>query len=232
MTETIDSTKAAATTLFLGHNGEWWDFSLIVAGILVSLAAVAAVVATAGSIVAHKREAATSEEALARYKLDTAKDIADANARAAEANARAEEAKVEFQKFKAPRVLTSEQRAAIVEELKGKVSEINIVTQVDAEARQYGLQFRTLLSNAGIKVRNGSFSAMATLILGPPNSVSIWSPNWLLNGYPNPDDPLYKAVSRAGIWGGGGAAMFIPDTGSELVAPEVPTIYIGQKAPW
>ena len=54
MTETIDSTKAAASTLFLGHNGEWWDFSLIVAGIFVALAATTAVIATAGSIVAHK----------------------------------------------------------------------------------------------------------------------------------------------------------------------------------
>jgi hypothetical protein len=68
MTETIDSTKAAASTLFLGHNGEWWDLSLVIAGIFVALAAIAAVLATAGSIIAHKREASASEEALNRKR--------------------------------------------------------------------------------------------------------------------------------------------------------------------
>ena len=80
MTETINSTKEAASTLFLGHNGEWWDFSLIVAGILVSLAAIAAVVATAGSIVAHKREASAVEQELVRYKLETSQKIAESAA--------------------------------------------------------------------------------------------------------------------------------------------------------
>jgi len=98
MTETIDSTKAAASTLFLGHNGEWWDFSLIVAGILVTLAALAAVVATAGSIVAHKREAAAADLALEKFKLETEGKIS-------ESNARAKEAELAMLRLRAPRFL-------------------------------------------------------------------------------------------------------------------------------
>lgn len=141
MTETISSTKAAASTLFLGHNGEWWDFSLIVAGILVSLAAIAAVIATAGSIVAHKREAAASEEALARYKLDTAKDIAEANARAAEAN-------LELFKLKSPRQLND---AVFKKELAGKpkwpVSEFRFADASDC--RFFAMDISVALSEVG-----------------------------------------------------------------------------------
>ncbi|MDX3966268.1 MAG: hypothetical protein QHD01_06665 [Bradyrhizobium sp.] len=81
MTETIDNTNSAASTLFLGHNGEWWDFALVIAGMAVALAAIAAVIATSGSIIAHKREAAAAEEALERFKLGTEQKISEANAR-------------------------------------------------------------------------------------------------------------------------------------------------------
>jgi hypothetical protein len=98
MTETIDSANAAASTLFLGQNGEFWDFWLILSVVIAAGAAIAIGVTTAGSIVSHKREAASSEEALAKYKLDTAKDIADANARVAEAQ-------LELFKLRSPRQL-------------------------------------------------------------------------------------------------------------------------------
>jgi hypothetical protein len=107
MPETINTANAAASTLFLGRNGEWWDFSLIVAGILVTLAALAAVIATAGSIVAHKREAVTSEAELVRYKLETGQQIAEANARQKEAELKLAELRklagprnINFDKFK------------------------------------------------------------------------------------------------------------------------------------
>jgi hypothetical protein len=85
MTETIDSANAAASTLFLGQNGEFWDFWLIVSVVFAAIAAIAIGVTTTGSIVFHKREAAASEVALERYKLGTSKEIAEANERAANA---------------------------------------------------------------------------------------------------------------------------------------------------
>jgi hypothetical protein len=84
MTETIDSANVAASTLFLGQNGEFWDFWLIMSVVLAALSAIAIGVTTTGSIVSHKREAASAEEALERYKLSTSKEIAEANARTKE----------------------------------------------------------------------------------------------------------------------------------------------------
>ncbi|WP_315801165.1 hypothetical protein [Bradyrhizobium sp. SZCCHNS3002] len=85
MTDPINSTNAATSTLFLGHNGEWWDFWLIISVIAAAVAAAAIGVSTAGSIISHKREAASAEEALERYKLGTREQIAEANARQKEA---------------------------------------------------------------------------------------------------------------------------------------------------
>jgi hypothetical protein len=85
MTETISNANAAASTLFLGHNGEWWDFWLIASVIAAALSATAIGVTTVGSIISHKREATTAEEALDRYKLETGKQLAEAVARQKEA---------------------------------------------------------------------------------------------------------------------------------------------------
>lgn len=101
MTETINSANEAASTLFLGHNGDWWDFWLIVSGICVALAAIAVGVTTAGSLVAHKREAVAAEKGLTKYKLDTAKDIA-------EANTRRSQAQLELQRLKSWRIVDAE----------------------------------------------------------------------------------------------------------------------------
>jgi hypothetical protein len=107
MTETIDSANAAASTLFLGQNGEWWDFWLIVSLILVALAAIATGVTTTGSIVSHKREAVGAEVALERFKLETKKKIS-------EAEARTREAELALEKLKTPRTLGPERQRLIV----------------------------------------------------------------------------------------------------------------------
>ncbi|HEX4410580.1 MAG TPA: hypothetical protein VH206_17550 [Xanthobacteraceae bacterium] len=98
MSETIQSANAAASTLFLGHNGEWWDFWLIVSVVFASLAAIAIGISTTGSIVSHKREAAAAEVALDRFKLITEGKIADANAAGDTAKADAERARAEAAK--------------------------------------------------------------------------------------------------------------------------------------
>jgi len=148
MPETIDSANAAASTLFLGHNGEWWDFSLIIAGILVAIAATAAVVATAGSIVAHKREAAASDEALERYKLGTAKGIADANARAAEA-------KLALEKFKEPRTLDPSSNTPLVAGLKKyEGTRVDIIIQLSGpDSYGFGNNLATAFGFAKWKIK-------------------------------------------------------------------------------
>jgi hypothetical protein len=111
MNETITSANAAASTLFLGHNGEWWDFWLIASLVFAAFAAMAIGITTTGSIVSHKREASAAEEVLDRFKLQTESKIADANARVAEAQ-------LELEKFKKPRSISVEQRNRIAEAMK------------------------------------------------------------------------------------------------------------------
>ena len=118
MPESISSANAAVSTFFLGHNGEWWDFWLIVAVIFAALSAGAIGIATAGSIVSHKRKALAAEVALEHFKLETEGKISDSNARAALAEKGAAEAALELAKFKSPRTLTEIQQTAITEGLK------------------------------------------------------------------------------------------------------------------
>lgn len=120
MTETIDSANAAASTLFLGHNGEWWDFWLIASVFVVALAGAAVGVTTAGSIVSHKREARGAEQELERYKLETEKKISEANAAGDAAKARAAEAELNLAKFRTPRadILTNDVLLSIAKKLK------------------------------------------------------------------------------------------------------------------
>jgi hypothetical protein len=111
MPETIDSANTAASTLFFGHNGEWWDFWLIVSVVIAALAAVAIGIFTTGSIVSHKREALAADAALDRFKLETEARISDSNARALEAQ-------LALEKYKAPRKISVDQRNSIAEEMK------------------------------------------------------------------------------------------------------------------
>ncbi|SDO01880.1 hypothetical protein [Afipia sp. GAS231] len=179
MTETIDSAHAAASTLFLGHNGEWWDSSLILAVIFAALAAIAIGVTTAGSIISHTREAASAERALEAYKLAVDDRVADAKKEGiaagksagdallkaaelekqaeqlrkdtAEANARAAEAKLELEKFRAPRTLSIEQQRRVSEKLRPFAPRQFDVAMPpgDSEAAQLMIILVTVLRDAG-----------------------------------------------------------------------------------
>ncbi len=152
MPETIDSANAAASTLFLGHNGEWWDFWVIVSVVIAAAAAIAIGVTTTASIVSHKREAAAAELALDVFKKETDGKISDANARAADANARALEAKLELEKFKAPRILNTVQGARIASKLVAFSMtryDVGIGPKGDPEPLYLAREIVESLSNAG-----------------------------------------------------------------------------------
>ncbi|MGJ4954947.1 hypothetical protein ACQR1H_04850 [Bradyrhizobium sp. HKCCYLRH2015] len=155
MTETIDSASAATSTVFLGHNGEWWDFWLIISVIFAALAAAAVGIATTGSIVSHKREAESAEKALEVFKLNTEKRVSDSNARAAEAISTAELERLERVKLEAklaPRRLSSQQRDAIVSVLVNVPSPptIAVVSRLlDAEGNDFADDIFDALVKAG-----------------------------------------------------------------------------------
>jgi hypothetical protein len=91
MQDTINNANAAASTLFLGHNGDWWDFWLIVTLVLTAIVAIGVGVTTAGSLITHKREALAANVALTTFKSKTAGEIAEANARQKEAELKLEQ---------------------------------------------------------------------------------------------------------------------------------------------
>jgi hypothetical protein len=92
MPETIANASAAASSLFLGHNGEWWDICLMAAAGLAGLVGVAIGISTAGSIVSHKREALAAEQSLEKYKLTVDGRVADAKKEGIEAGKNAGDA--------------------------------------------------------------------------------------------------------------------------------------------
>jgi hypothetical protein len=170
MQETVNNANAAISTLFLGHDGEWWDGWVIWSVVFAALAAVAIGVATAGSIVAHKREAAASDRSLEEYKLSTAKEITDArvesdkkiaeaNARAAEANQKAEEeklARVKIEEKLAPRTLTPASQKLIAEgisKFKGTSLDILIYGGGSTDALPLAGMFGDSLTAGGLTVR-------------------------------------------------------------------------------
>jgi hypothetical protein len=140
----------ATSTLFLGHNGEWWDSYLIVSLIFAALAAIAVGVTTAGSIISHKREAASAEGALERYKLKTAADISDSQERAAEANERAAVAELNLEKFRRPRKFDTAQKQRITAALSPfSGTPFDMMVTLESEPEGLAAQIGSLLEAAG-----------------------------------------------------------------------------------
>jgi hypothetical protein len=111
MNETINNASAAASTLFLGHNGEWWDFWLIISVAFAAVGAIAIGITTTGSIASHTREAVAAGQASERFKLETEGKISDSNARAAELKL------AQLRKLAGPREINFDK---LNEELKGQ----------------------------------------------------------------------------------------------------------------
>lgn len=249
MTETIASANAAASTLFLGHNGEWWDSALILFAVIAGLAATAVGITTAGSIISHKREAAAAEVALEKYKLDTGKQISEANAagdaaktvaakaneavalaneRAAALEKEAEQARLEQERLKSLvqwRTITDPQGDAMVAVLKPLISKKIILATManDPEATTFGIVFANVFHAAGWSIRHETRTYGATVFLGI-----------VISNESNPTAAAVRAAfTKAKI---PFATKEIPMPGSILVQdedtrnPEV-TIMIGSRIP-
>jgi len=115
---------------------------LIVAGLFALLAAAA----TWAVVRIQRIELATSKEEFEKYKLDTGKEIAEANARAAEA-------KLELEKFRSPRSLSLDQQDRIVVKMNafaGQQFDVGWVVG-DPEVGTIGTLIEDLLRRAGLK---------------------------------------------------------------------------------
>ncbi len=130
----------------LGLSLHGWENVMVVFLILAGLTALAAAASTWAVVHLQRIELAKSDNEFAKYKLETAKDISEANARAAEA-------RLELEKFKAPRSLSSEQRKRIADKLKsfGGVQFDGAWTNLDPEIDLLFTAIEETLVSAGWK---------------------------------------------------------------------------------
>jgi hypothetical protein len=134
---------------------------------------------------------------------------------------------------RAQRLLTEAQRSAISEELRGKVSEIALVIQNDLETRAFSLQIMAALP-----------PGTTTYVPEPPNEDKWFAPAGLIMFSPMgsteeqlKDDPLYRALKKANLFGGLASRPFLSPEVRGPTPALIPryngrVLYIGQKSPF
>lgn len=133
------------------------------------------------------------------------------------------------------RFLSDEQRTAMIAELRGKLKEIAVVTQNDIEANAFAMQLITVFSEAGVGI----------CWLDPPRADKWFAPAGLLMYSPLGanedqlgDDPLYRALKAAKLFGGTTSRPFLsPQIQGQIAAPLIEgyrgnVLYVGQKSPF
>jgi hypothetical protein len=171
------------------HKGVFWTEKglLIGANLLIGVGLAIEYVCILKTIVA------TSE-----LQRESDEKIAEANAHAAGANQRAAEANLELARLRkhlAARSLTKEQFDAI-QDLRGKISAVNVCTESDSEPRWFGVLVASALDKAGITVRVFERGADAH---GTVNMLYDRHAFFNPTGEPTNGEPLKSALEKAGI---------------------------------
>jgi hypothetical protein len=134
---------------------------------------------------------------------------------------------------RAQRLLTDEQKADIANELNGKISEIALVVQHELETRVFSLQIMAALPQG-----------ITTYAPEPPREDKWFVPAGLIMYSPFgsteeqlKDDPLYRALKKANLFGGLTSRPFLsPDlrgpTPALIEGYKGRVLYIGQKSPF
>jgi|GEM_PF-4041869 len=159
---TVDGTSTENTPpLFWGRTGDEWDSSLILSLIAVAIVATFVVIATVGSINAHKRESAEAELKLAKFKSSMDLQVSAANDSAARGVADGEAAKAQAAEANAT-AATANERAA----------------KLENEAAQAKLELQHLrLQMAWRRLTEEQIQRMAQLIKAGGNNFEILKMN-------------------------------------------------------
>jgi hypothetical protein len=213
----MNPTNTAASTLLLGHSGDWWDFWMIISVVLVALAAAVAAVFTTGSVMMHKREAVSASHALEQYKLDTANKVADATKagiaageKAGNAQAAVDAAKVELAKQES---LTAEASARAAEaNAKAESFRLDIAKANQEAARATETAEREKLARLQLEAR------LADRALTPQQQATITSRLTTLSG----------VVLDAVVWGDTPEIQIISGQVLEAIRKAGWTIHTGQ----
>jgi hypothetical protein len=235
----------------LGLSLHGWENTMVMSLIIAGFFALIAGAATWAVVQLQREELAESKNEFDKYKLTVEGQVSEAKKEGIKAGETAGNALVraaelereaailrlqlnrEIQKH-AQRLLTDEQRESMISELRGKLTEIAIVTQNDPEAQAFSVQLLSVFSSAGIKMyapevpREDKWFAPAGLMIYSP----VGSTEDQLKG-----DPLYRALKAANLFGGTMGAPFV--SGQPRI-PDLPVIqgykgrvlYIGQKSPF
>lgn len=188
MTETINNANVAASTLFLGHNGAWWDSWLIISLIVAAIVATAVGITTAGSLISHKREAGAADKQFEKYKLDT-------EAKITAANEGAENARVEQERLKQLvrwRTITPEDMKILTAELAKGGGEIDLAfAPGDPESEYFALK---IIGNDGVAAVNNSSGIRKWHVYLRP-----WTSNGMFFGVaiPGPENNQVKFLRHA-----------------------------------
>jgi hypothetical protein len=164
----------------------------------------------------HQAEKDAGDGAIARLHLETS----HAQAEQAKANERTAQLQLDLEREKEKRIgrgLTKDQWDAL-QELKGKITRINVMIETNMETVGFGGQIVTALQSAGIDVKKF------------PPVFEIWTGTliWWRN-FPNDatkDDPLVSAFFKAGLYGGQGNidALF-----GKNIPRDAPLVMIGER---
>ncbi len=155
----------------LGLSLHGWENAMVVSLIIAGFFALIAGAATWAVVRLQRVEISESKEELDRYKLETAKEISEANARAAEAQ-------LELEKFKAPRKLDESQVArvkALAARFPGTPFDVSV--NLESEPQNFAAQIGSLLESAGWVWKNRNNTPGLAIRLGPHEA-------GLLNGGP------------------------------------------------
>jgi hypothetical protein len=169
--------------------------------------------------------------------------IAEAGERASKANQRAAASEAEAARLRlqlehelqkrAPRALTEEQKATLLEELRGKISEINIVVQRDLESQAFALQLEIVLQEAGAVLH--PYELPPGEALAAPAGIVMYRPGGARSEEEMAADPLYRALKKANLFGGFAGIPFLSSEKLSLgpmLSADQYVLYVGQKLPW
>lgn len=216
----------------LGFDLDWWNAAMLWSLFFAALSALAVVGSQYTIIKLQKQEALDADAAFEKYKLEVAAKVAESNERAAtlekEAAVLRWQLDREIQK-RAQRLLTDEQKAALLAELRGKIGDVNIVVQRDVEAQAFAMQLEIVLQEAGAVWH--PYQMTAGEMLPAPAGLVMYKPGGATNEADMKDDPLYRALKAANLFGGFTSSPFlsIEQPMGPRLPPDQHILYVGQK---
>lgn len=220
---------------------EWSEWLYDSANVALIVALIAGAVATVMVVwMGNKKEEYLKRDvAAAQLRGDEANaEAAKANARTAELQRDAERLRLELDREiqkRAPRILTDEQKAILVAELRGKVPDINVVVQRDLEAQSFALKLEIAFQEAGARLHPYEMPPGEMLVV--PLGVKMYMPGGASKEEDMVADPLYLALKKASLFGGFTSGPFSsPDPKSiserKLLPANQHVVYVGQKPPY